>query len=102
MKCPRCETPSMIEMDRNGITIDRCDRCRGVWLDRGELEKLIARAGREDEEYLERERPRASDDRYERDSYRRDEDYRRDHDDSDVFRRKRKKRGSFMDIFDFD
>lgn len=43
MLCPRCETPSLIELDRQGLTIDRCERCRGVWLDRGELEKLMAR-----------------------------------------------------------
>jgi Zn-finger nucleic acid-binding protein len=32
----------MVELDKDGITIDRCERCRGVFLDRGELEKLIA------------------------------------------------------------
>ncbi len=41
MVCPRCQS-SLAELDRDGITIDRCDRCRGVWLDRGELEKLLA------------------------------------------------------------
>jgi uncharacterized protein len=46
MNCPRCENASLIEIDRQGITIDRCDGCRGVWLDRGELEKLIARESR--------------------------------------------------------
>jgi hypothetical protein len=94
----------MIELDRNGITIDRCDRCRGIWLDRGELEKMIARAGRDDEEEtLERERPRVSDDRHLRDDrYERDDYRRRDHDDSDVFHRRRKKKSSFLDIFDFD
>lgn len=34
----------MVEIDRDGVTIDRCEKCRGVWLDRGELEKLIARS----------------------------------------------------------
>jgi Zn-finger nucleic acid-binding protein len=33
----------MSELDRDGITMDRCERCRGIWLDRGELEKLLAR-----------------------------------------------------------
>jgi Zn-finger nucleic acid-binding protein len=42
MSCPRCQSP-LHEIDRDGITIDRCDRCRGIWLDRGELEKLLAR-----------------------------------------------------------
>lgn len=46
MNCPRCSS-SMSELDRDGITIDRCERCRGVWLDRGELEKLLALASPE-------------------------------------------------------
>jgi Zn-finger nucleic acid-binding protein len=41
VNCPRCNT-TLAELDRDGITIDRCDRCRGIWLDRGELEKLLA------------------------------------------------------------
>jgi uncharacterized protein len=40
MTCPRCNAV-LAELDRDGITIDRCDRCRGIWLDRGELEKLL-------------------------------------------------------------
>ena len=44
MRCPRCETRALEELDREGLTIDRCPGCRGVWLDRGELEKLIARS----------------------------------------------------------
>lgn len=43
MRCPRCES-ALVEIDRDGVTIDRCERCRGVWLDRGELEKLQAKA----------------------------------------------------------
>jgi uncharacterized protein len=50
MKCPRCETETLDERDRDGITVDACPSCRGLWLDRGELEKLIARATREIEE----------------------------------------------------
>ncbi len=44
MHCPRCTSAPLDERDRDGITIDVCASCRGVWLDRGELEKLIARA----------------------------------------------------------
>ena len=47
MRCPRCEEIVLDEIDRNGVTIDRCSGCRGIWLDRGELEKIIARAGQE-------------------------------------------------------
>jgi Zn-finger nucleic acid-binding protein len=39
------------ERERSGVTVDVCQQCRGVWLDRGELEKLLAYAKRElDEE----------------------------------------------------
>lgn len=44
MHCPRCENVVLDELDRDGITIDRCATCRGIWLDRGELEKLLALA----------------------------------------------------------
>lgn len=44
MICPRCESPSLDERVREGVTIDVCASCRGIWLDRGELEKLIARS----------------------------------------------------------
>lgn len=50
MKCPRCETATLDEREREGIVIDVCANCRGLWLDRGELEKLIARATRDYEE----------------------------------------------------
>ena len=42
MKCPACnETLTMTE--RQGIEIDFCQTCRGVWLDRGELDKILER-----------------------------------------------------------
>jgi uncharacterized protein len=44
MKCPRCEDQVLDEKDRDGVVVDLCRKCRGIWLDRGELEKLIARA----------------------------------------------------------
>jgi uncharacterized protein len=44
MKCPVCKTPDLLIADRQGIEIDYCAACRGVWLDRGELDKLIERA----------------------------------------------------------
>lgn len=44
MKCPRCETTILDERDRDGIVVDVCSSCRGIWLDRGELEKLITQA----------------------------------------------------------
>lgn len=41
MQCPNDQT-TLAMMDRQGIEIDYCPTCRGVWLDRGELDKLIA------------------------------------------------------------
>lgn len=64
MNCPQCQT-SLEMSDRQGIEIDYCPRCRGVWLDRGELDKIIARSATIDAE------------RY------------RDHDDDDDDRRRR-------------
>lgn len=45
MKCPRCQVDLAIS-DRQGVEIDFCAQCRGVWLDRGELDKIIERASR--------------------------------------------------------
>jgi Zn-finger nucleic acid-binding protein len=45
MLCPVCKTVQLTMADRSGIEIDYCPQCRGVWLDRGELDKIIDRAG---------------------------------------------------------
>jgi len=65
MKCPVDNTELSIS-DRQGVEIDFCPRCRGVWLDRGELDKIIDRSGDFDD------RRRNRDDR--RDDRRRDDD----------------------------
>ncbi|QJD86153.1 TFIIB-type zinc ribbon-containing protein [Cohnella herbarum] len=41
MNCPVCEGTRMREVEKNGILIDICPSCKGVWLDRGELDKLM-------------------------------------------------------------
>ena len=43
MKCPKCEVIELTMADRSGVEIDYCSACRGVWLDRGELDKIIER-----------------------------------------------------------
>ena len=43
MKCPSCNV-ALVMADRNGIEIDYCPDCRGIWLDRGELDKIIERS----------------------------------------------------------
>ena len=44
MSCPVCRVPLAMS-DRQGIEIDYCPQCRGVWLDRGELDKIVERSG---------------------------------------------------------
>ena len=44
MRCPRCPDSVLDERVRDGIIVDACPECRGLWLDRGELEKLIAKS----------------------------------------------------------
>ena len=43
MNCPRCNV-TLVMSDRQGVEIDYCPTCRGVWLDRGELDKIIERS----------------------------------------------------------
>jgi len=44
MYCPACRDPQLVISERQGIEIDYCPTCRGVWLDRGELDKLIEKS----------------------------------------------------------
>ncbi|HZA76108.1 MAG TPA: zf-TFIIB domain-containing protein [Acidimicrobiales bacterium] len=102
MKCPVCDVQLSIS-SREGVEIDFCPQCRGVWLDRGELDKVIERAaaslaptapvGGGAPRYEERREPRYDD----RDRY--DYDERREYDREP---RKRKRRSFLDDIFDFD
>lgn len=43
MKCPVCANVDLLLAERHGVEIDYCPTCRGVWLDRGELDKIIER-----------------------------------------------------------
>ena len=44
MNCPTCPDTMLVMADRSGVEIDYCPKCRGVWLDRGELDKIIERS----------------------------------------------------------
>lgn len=44
MNCPSCGGVRLLMTERQGIEIDYCPQCRGVWLDRGELDKIIDRS----------------------------------------------------------
>ncbi len=101
MKCPNCEE-TLVMTERQGVEIDYCPKCRGVWLDKGELDKIIeksahAESSRQLKQYDEK-RNRRDDD---------DED-----DDDDFFNQNRdyrnktnpnKRKGGFLgNLFDFD
>ncbi len=51
MKCPNCKDVVLSMSDRQGIEIDFCPQCRGIWLDRGELDKILERAAAEKTEF---------------------------------------------------
>ncbi|MET1017525.1 zf-TFIIB domain-containing protein [Leifsonia flava] len=46
MQCPNDQSV-LVMSERSGVEIDYCPTCRGVWLDRGELDKILERAGAE-------------------------------------------------------
>ncbi|HYG20098.1 MAG TPA: zf-TFIIB domain-containing protein [Ohtaekwangia sp.] len=84
MDCPVCKNAKLVMSERQGIEIDYCPSCRGVWLDRGELDKIIDRSAGDNVQAIPRhEDVRKSDDYYQH-GY------------------KKKKRESFLgDLFDF-
>ncbi|GIP16777.1 hypothetical protein J40TS1_24190 [Paenibacillus montaniterrae] len=51
MFCPVCDGISLREVEKNGVLIDVCPSCKGVWLDRGELDKLMKDVHAAHEEY---------------------------------------------------
>ncbi len=106
MQCPICNVELKMA-DRQGVEIDYCPQCRGVWLDRGELDKIIERTVRDP-------RLRASADGYDDDESYPYEKRKRggntgeildayfDDDDANRSRSGRKRRGGFLsDVFDF-
>ncbi len=96
MTCPRCST-QLLMSDRQGVEIDYCPSCRGVWLDRGELDKIIERNAEFDSPAVIQGQPRYQEPQRKRDDDD-DDDYKRR--DGDYYKHKRKK--SFLgEIFDF-
>lgn len=94
MNCPNCESVTLTMSERQGIEIDYCPQCRGVWLDRGELDKIIDRsAGASPRE----------DDREQR-GYTGQPDSSHGHHDSKHggYYKKKKREGFLSDLFDFD
>jgi uncharacterized protein len=90
MLCPRCNEGVMEERERHHVTVDVCPRCRGVFLDRGELERLIALAEPAEVRRLEEE------------SHRRRAEHARDPSRAldDDRKHQRRRRGGFLDVLE--
>ncbi|HRO15255.1 MAG TPA: zf-TFIIB domain-containing protein [Paracoccus sp. (in: a-proteobacteria)] len=125
MQCP-VDGETLVMSERSGVEIDYCPKCRGVWLDRGELDKILERATAEEsprppatahaaeapahpaaaphlreQSHFDRGDSRYRDDRGQREEYRRDDGYRGDYRRDDDDRRpdgsyRKKKRESFL------
>jgi len=89
MNCPICNV-SLVISERQGIEIDYCPKCRGVWLDRGELDKIIERANLELPQMQNRQNGYAP-------QYRHSE---KSHDDHHSKGHHNKKRSFLFDLFD--
>ena len=105
MKCPVCTSQHLLISERQGIEIDYCPQCRGVWLDRGELDKLIERSATTTAAPAPAQRPAApaQDLRFGHGGYERGEHHgQRHHHGGYGYDAKRKKKGFLGEIFDFD
>mgnify|MGYP003563733929 CR=1 FL=1 len=114
MECP-FDATSLQVVNRSGIEIDWCPSCKGVWLERGELDKLIEQAsapmpppmpapvpaGAVPDARRDARRPHRDDDYFDDDDRRRGFDDDRDDDDRHGSRRPRKRTSMLSEIFDF-
>lgn len=96
MKCPICVDTDLLMTDRNGIEIDYCPKCRGIWLDRGELDKIIERSSEYSQPASKQYHDDDRDDRDYHDKKYSDDDYYKDK------HYKHKKKNFFSELFDFD
>lgn len=93
MKCPN-DNATLLMTDRQGIEIDYCPDCRGIWLDKGELDKLISASGAASEPVTHNEPSTPRTDHHRPHEY--------GHKNYDEKYYKKKKRKDFLgDIFDF-
>lgn len=94
MNCP-VDGTQLLMTERQGVEIDYCPRCRGVWLDRGELDKILERSvGRV-------QLPAQERDRWSREDDDDDNEHRPYRDDDASQQRKRRREGLLGDLFDF-
>lgn len=102
MKCPVCKDKDLVMSERSGIEIDYCPECRGVWLDRGELDKIIERNMASQQETYRETAPQKEyrEEKYYENKKHYDDDYK--YHDKHSHYGKHKKRSFLSDIFDFD
>ena len=101
MQCP-VDGETLVMADRSGVEIDYCPKCRGVWLDRGELDKIIDRAAGPVAAPAQPPRTASPAPVYQAEPEREARRYRDDDDDDDRRYGKRKRRESFLsELFDF-
>ena len=93
MNCPVCNNVQLVMSERQGIEIDYCPQCRGIWLDRGELDKIIERSAAEvpSSRYPEQQYKDTRESHYEKHDKHKDKNYGDHHG---------KKRGFLSDLFD--
>ncbi len=115
MKCPNCIAVDLLMSERKGIEIDYCPSCRGVWLDRGELDKFIQQADQQAQVLASERAPSAEwshgtfaprnekdDDDNRRDDDRKYEERKFRDDDRQHSRHGKKKESFWGNLFDFD
>jgi Zn-finger nucleic acid-binding protein len=87
MNCPTCNV-TLLLAEKQGVEIDYCPKCRGIWLDRGELEKIIEKSNQyEQTRYTEQPYKKHHDDHHDK-HYQGDHSYKR-------------KKGFLGELFDF-
>lgn len=85
MKCPQCNV-TLLMSEKHGIEIDYCPECRGIWLDRGELDKIIEKSYASDSF-------NSSAEHYRKDNY-------KQHGDHDYYYKHGKRKSFLSELFD--
>lgn len=102
MKCPNCNE-TLLMTERQNVEIDYCPNCRGVWLDKGELDKLLEQVSHQNQANTIPGNIRSNQDAFEKrqEGYR--DERREDYSNDPRYHQKSHKKKSFLsDFFDFD